>query len=491
VGTTGRGAAANVADMADLHDLTALDQARLVRQGDTTSTELTRHYLDRVDARSEELGAFVTLTADAALASAAAADERVAQARRDGTVEALGPLYGVPSAVKDLSQTAGVRTTFGSAVFSDFVPSTDDFSVRRMRAAGLVSLGKTNVPEFGLPCYTEPEIGPPARTPWDTSRSAGGSSGGAAAAVAAGLLPLAHGSDGGGSLRIPASVCGLVGFKPTRGRVSGGPLALDVAGLSQQGPLSRTVADAAALLDVLAGYEPGDPYWAPPLPDGQTYLAASAQEPGRMRIARFIDPFLPAEISAESRTAYERTSDLLVSLGHEVTDVPTPEASRVLEKFLDVWAVGGTLAPVPPAAEDLLTPLTRMWRARAAKVSGTGYAQALSTTWMLCRQVVADLWPYDAVLTPTLALPPVPIGWFTDPGDPEEDLRRQLAFTPYTALWNATGMPAVSLPLNWTDDGLPIGVMFGGRPDGEVALLRLAKQLEAEMPWADRRPPGW
>ena len=264
-----------------LHDLSALEQVAAVREGSTSATELVQHYAGRIEARNETVGAFVTLTFDAAREQAAGIDEQV----RAG--EALPPLAGVPIGVKDLNLTAGVPTQFGSVVYAGFVPPVSDVVVERMRAAGTISLGKTSTPEFGLPCYTEPEGAPPARTPWDLSRSAGGSSGGAGAAVASGLLPFAQGSDGGGSIRIPASVCGLFGIKPARGRVTSAPLPVNAAGLSSNGPLARTVRDAAALLDILAGPATGDPYWASPPP--QSFLASCEQEPGRLRIGRYCD----------------------------------------------------------------------------------------------------------------------------------------------------------------------------------------------------------
>src|ERR1700712_76422 len=243
--------------MAELHDLNALQAAAATRDRTVSPTELVEHYLDRIARLDGEIGAFVTVTADGARAQAAEAEAAVLSGAD------LPPLHGVPTAIKDLNLTAGVRTTFGSAVHRDFVAPLDDHVVRLLRQAGTISLGKTATPEFGLPCYTETDIGPPARTPWDPTRLAGGSSGGAAAAVAAGFLPIAQGSDGGGSIRIPASVCGLVGLKPSRGRISRGPMDGDAVGLSVLGPLARTVRDAAAFLDAVAGPMPGDSIWAP------------------------------------------------------------------------------------------------------------------------------------------------------------------------------------------------------------------------------------
>ena len=261
--------------MTQLHDLTALDQAAAVRAGEVSPTELVRHALSRIEALDAGLGAFVTVTPERALAAAAAADRA---ALRGGE---LPPLLGVPTAIKDLNNTAGVRTTFGCTVFADFVPTTDDAVVTKLAAAGTISLGKTNTPEFGFPCYTDNALAGPARSPWDTSLLAGGSSGGAAVAVAAGLLPFAQGSDGGGSIRIPAGINGLFGIKPARGRVSNAPLGSETTGLGVQGPLARTVRDAAAMLDAMAGPVPGDPFWAAPLPAGETFLGAADRAPVR------------------------------------------------------------------------------------------------------------------------------------------------------------------------------------------------------------------
>ena len=251
--------------MTQIHDLTVAELAAAIREGQLSPIEITDHYLDRIDRLGDQVGAFYTVTHDLARQEAAAAEKAAAQARRDER-PALAPLTGIPIPIKDLNLVAGVRVTFGSTVFEDNLADQDDYMVARLRSAGIVITGKTATPEFGLPCYTETRIGPPARTPWDLARSAGGSSGGAADAVAAGLAPAAQGSDGGGSIRIPSSVCGLFGIKPTRGRVSGGPLFPDLAGLAIDGPIARTVADAALLLDAMTGNHLGDMYTLPPRP---------------------------------------------------------------------------------------------------------------------------------------------------------------------------------------------------------------------------------
>ncbi len=467
-----------------LHDLSALEQAAAIRRGEVSPVALAEHYLGRIEATGDAVGAFVTVTAEAALDRA-----RSLAAAGEGERPAL---YGVPIAVKDLNLTAGVPTTLGSRSYADFVPPVDDHVVTLLRAAGTVSLGKTNTPEFGLPCYTEPDVAPPARTPWDLDRSAGGSSGGGAAAVAAGLLPFAQGSDGGGSIRIPASVCGVFGLKPSRGRVSGGPLGGDVTGLAINGPLTRTVADAAALLDAMAVPMPGDPHWAPPLPAGETFLAAAARPPGRLRIGRFIDPPVPgAQVHPDCRVAWEAASALLASLGHEIEDIALPFGPELIAMFEVVWSVSATGVPVDPAREGELRPLTRWLRSRGNDCSGADFFRALSGLQYAARVSIRATAAYDAVLTPTLAQPPLLVGALRDDADPAADFEAQKRFTPFTAVYNLTGQPAVSLPLFCNDAGLPIGVMLVGRPAAEATLLSLSAQLEAACPWRDRHPALW
>jgi amidase len=263
--------------MTQIHDLTVLELAAAIRRRELSPTEITGHYLDRIERLNTEVGAFYTVTADLAREQASQAEKAIARAGDPGE---LPPLTGVPIPIKDLNMVAGVRQTLGSLAFEDNVPAEDDHVTAALRAAGAVITGKTATPEFGLPCYTETAIGPPARTPWDLSRSAGGSSGGAGAAVAAGLAPAAQGSDGGGSIRIPASACGLFGLKPTRGRISHAPLVPDIAGLSTDGPLARTVADAALLLDVMIGNRPGDMYTQRRCPPGRPSWGTRAASRG-------------------------------------------------------------------------------------------------------------------------------------------------------------------------------------------------------------------
>ena len=463
--------------MSELHDLTALEQGAAIRRGEVSTAELVEHYLGRIDQHAEKLGAFVTVTAEQARAASPVGD---------------GPLAGVPTAIKDLNATSGVRTSFGSPVFADFVPDFDDEVVRRIEAAGLVSLGKTSTPEFGSPCYTEPEGAPPAVTPWDTTRMAGGSSGGSASAVSAGLVPLAQGSDGGGSIRIPASCCGIVGLKPTRGRISGAPMYGDPIGLATNGALARTVRDAAAFLDVMAGRAVGDPYWAPA--EAASFLAACEREPGRLRIARFSDPVIAdASIDPECIAAWESASALLSSLGHEVVDVEVPMPRDAVPVFETCWAVLTALSFVNLPAEKRaqLRPLTTWLSERGMAVSGPEFGLAIGELRRVAARTLAALSSYDAVLTPTLAVPPLPVGAIRNDDDPAEDFEAQKRFTPYTSMWNVTGSPAVSLPTHWTPDGLPVGVMLATAPGAEATLLSLSAQLEMAAPWVVHTPPCW
>ena len=468
--------------MSELHDLTALEQADAVRRREVSPLELVDHYLARVD----DVGAFVTRTPELARDRAAGL---VAELSGDEPADDE-PLWGVPTAIKDLNLTAGVQTTFGSPVFADFVPEVSDAVTLAVESAGMVSLGKTATPEFGSPCYTEPEGLPPAVTPWDRTRMAGGSSGGAAAAVAAGLVPVAQGSDGGGSIRIPASCCGLVGLKPTRGRISGHPMYGDPVGLGTSGPIARNVRDAAAMLDVLAGRRVGDPAWAPA--PSASFLSACDRDPGRLRIARFSTPLVAdTEVDPECLRAYEDAAALLAALGHDVEDVPAPLAPDAVPVFETCWAVLTALSVVPPEDEHLLRPLTRWLSERGRAVSGPEFGLAIGELRRVAAGALTALAPYDAVLTPTLASPPLPVGAIRNDDDPAADFEAQKAFTPWTSAWNVTGMPAISLPLHWTPDGLPVGVMIAARPAEEELLLSLSAQVEAAAPCHDRRPPGW
>lgn len=466
--------------MTELHELDATAQAALLAGHEVSSVELVQHHLDRIGSYAVQLGAFITVTADQALERAAAADQR----RQTDTD--VPQFLGVPTAFKDLNPTAGVRTTFGSTVMRDFVPPANGWVVDLLEGAGLVSLGKTNTPEFGLSSYTDNDLIGPARTPWDVSRNAGGSSGGAAAAVAAGLVPFAQGSDGGGSIRIPSSCCGIFGFKPSRSRLSAGPGSGDIFGLASDGPLARTVRDSAALLDLMAQPMPGDQRILSRSP--LRYTDWLSRTPKKLRIARWSTTHLdgiapePAAIAA-----WEEASRLLESLGHDVVDVTNPFPQALEPQFNVIWSTGIATAPIPPESESTLRANTRYWRERGRRTTGPELLSAMQFIQETTRQILVDLAEYDFFLTPTLARPPQPVGWFNESGDPAEDHHRELQFTPYTALYNMSGQTAASLPLHW-ENGLPIGVMLAGKPGADGELFALCAQIEAASPWADRWP---
>ncbi len=459
----------------ELAFLSAVEQARLVRAHEVSSTELVQLYLERIARLDPELNSYVTVRGKDALADASAIDATTGDE----------PFRGVPIAVKDLTPTAGIRTTFSSRAYADFVPEYDTAVVRRIREAGFVIIGKTNTPEFGTTAFTESDLNGATRNPWSPERTPGGSSGGAAAALAAGLTPIAHGTDGGGSVRIPASCCGVFGLKPARGRVSSAPFT-SLEGLSTAGPLSRTVEDAAHLLDVLAGYEPGDPWWTPP--SERPFARAVEEPPGTLRVAVTSTPPIETPVASECLAALHSAAALLAELGHDVIEATPPWTDPDLfHTFIEVWQVGAALHPIEDLS--LLTPLNRGLVESARASSAVDYVRAVARLQAIARRTVAFWEEIDVVVTPTLAMPPVAIGWQESVSGAIEQLLRNTEFTPFTAIANLTGLPAMSLPLHWSEDGLPIGVHAIGPPAGEVVLLRLAAQLEAARPWAGRRPP--
>jgi amidase len=459
----------------ELAFLSAVEQARLVRSGEISSTELVRHSLEQIARLDPALNSFVTVCGEEALEAAALVDSSHGDT----------PFRGIPIAVKDLAPTAGIRTTYSSRAYADYVPDFDSAVVRRIREAGFVIVGKTNTPEFGTVAFTESELNGATRNPWNLDLTPGGSSGGAAAALAAGLVPAAHATDGGGSIRIPASCCGLFGLKPSRGRVSSAPFG-SFEGLSTAGPLTHTVEDAAHILDVLAGYEPGDPWWAP-LPE-RPFAETVVEAPPPLRIAVTSTPPIDVAVDPECVAAVTAAAGLLADLGHDVREATPPWREPTLfDTFIAVWQVGPAVHPVEDIA--LLTPLNRGLIEAAHAASAADYGRAVASLQILARGIVAFWNDFDVVLTPTLALPPVPIGWQEEVDGAIKQLLRNTEFTPFTAVANLTGLPAMSLPLHWSEGGLPIGVQAIGPPAGDALLLSLAAQIEAARPWADRRPP--
>jgi amidase len=470
--------------MSDLLQRSATELAALIRAGELSAAELVRASLERIEAVDPHLNAFTHVAAESALAAA--------EAVRPGDDR---PFAGVPIAIKDNRPVAGMPITMCSDLFGERVADHDAFIVRRLREAGFVIVGKTTLPEMGILPTTESRRFGPTRNPWDLDRTPGGSSGGAAAAVAAGMVPLAHGNDGGGSIRIPAACCGLVGLKPARGRVSVGPDA-GQSFLVTDGVLTRTVQDTAAVLDVLAGYEPGDATWAPP-PAGR-YADLSEQEPDRLRIALALNPPLEgATLDPANEAAARDAAALLESLGHEVEEVTAPWSGLdLLPDFtrafgpqisMTTW-VGGRLAGREPTERDV-EPLTWMMWERSRSQDTLTLLVAQARLESVARAIVSFCAPYDAILTPALARRPVPIGEIHGRGpDPWGHYQRSGYFTPYTAIVNVTGQPAVALPLYEGDDGLPTAVQLIGPPARDETVLALAAQLERALPWAERRP---
>ena len=471
----------------DLMFRPATELAGMVRAGEVSSRELVEISLARIEELNPELNAFVQIDAERALAAAdevGSGDER--------------PFAGVPIAIKNNRAIEGWRYTNGCSLMEDFIAPYDHSVVARLKRAGFVIVGTTTLPEYGILPVSEARIFGPTRNPWDLERTPGGSSGGAAAAVASGMVPVAHGNDGGGSIRIPAACCGLVGLKPARGRVSAAPDMGD-SSLGIDGVLTRTVADTAAILDVLAGYEPGDATWAPPA--AEPFALSAGRTPGRLRIAATTTPPLAeVEVDPLCAGAVADAAGLLRSLGHEVEEVDPPwQVEGLAEMFGAAFSIHVALSiaysgMVAGRGEGGISveDMEPMSWAIYSMVSALNAVQGMRVAVQLqafARQLVSFLAPYDALLTPALAERPLPLGTLdTGVPDPMSTFTRSGLFTPFTPVFNASGQPGISLPLFDGEDGLPLGVQLVGRPAGEAALLGIAAQLEEAMPWAARRP---
>lgn len=472
-------------DLSELLTRSAIELASMIRSGAISSRELTEAALTSIDQR-RDLNAFSYLDADAALASASAV--KAGDPR---------PFAGVPTAIKELTATAGQPQTMGSLIYGNYRPNYDATTVRRIKDAGFISVGKTTAPEFGIVPVTESRRFGPTRNPWNRDHTPGGSSGGAGAAVAGGLLPIAHGSDGAGSLRVPAACCGLVGLKASRGRVSSAPDAGDSM-LSVQGCLSRTVAETAAMLDMLAGYEPGDATWAPP--PMEPFAAAAQREPKKLRVAFTTVSPLATPVDQMCIDATTDAAKLLASLGHEVEEMTPPNwaSGEIVNHFLGVWGAGaasgvqfGASVTKQTPSTELVEPLTWMFYELGLKYTAADLVSAIAVLQGYARRMVAFFGTYDVLLTPGLGVRPLRIGELDTCGpNPMQEFQKAMAFSPFTAHWNLTGQPAISLPLYQGADGLPLAVQLVGPPLGEGLLLSLATQLEAAHPWAGRFPPG-
>jgi amidase len=465
--------------MSELHDLPALTLRDALARGTVSAREVTEHFLRRIDALNPDLGSFVTVTHDDALRAADHAD------RLHSSGVALGPLHGVPIAHKDLTDVAGVRTTLGTAALDHAVAEKDAPLASVLRRAGAISLGKTQVPEFGLSCYSENRIAPPARNPLDPRLSPAGSSGGSAAAVAARMVPFAPGTDGGGSVRIPAAATGLVGLKPNRGRVPSGSAQADLGQLVVAGPLAHTAADAGLLLDVLVQEPNYRPTSAASRYPG-SFLDAALRAEGRFRIGvSTASPFAGAGdvlgdlgLDSAATDALHAGIGMLQRAGHDVVEADLTYDRRYHDAFQLVWTAGLATAPLPADREDRLTDITRVLRRRALGRSAADLAAAVDVLRQFEHETIRQYSDYDMILTPAVAMTPRPIGWYTD-ADGDTDYLRQCRYSPYTSMVNVCGLPAVTVPTLRLPDGLSMSVQLIGRPGEEAQLLAATAQIEA------------
>jgi amidase len=461
----------------DLAFTPALEQAQLIHSKQVSPLELVELYLERIDRLDSQLGSYFTVTADMAIADAKAKTEQLAVT---GNPSELPPFFGVPISIKDLNPVAGVPCTYGTAALRHQLATHDDAAVTRIKQAGFVILGKTATSQVGSLPYTEPEGFPPTRNPWNLERTPGGSSGGAAAAVAAGLCPVAQGSDGGGSIRGPAFCCGLVGLKPARGRISHAPVGDYQSGISINGPIARTVRDAAALLDVMSGYVTGDPYW---LPDPETpFLQATEQKPGSLRIAFSTSIPSVGEVAPACGQAVLDTVRLLQDMGHEV-EAGCPDFTGLIEPFKVVWQAGVGASGIPaPLLEKM-----NLWLLENTSSAGD-YLRAVYQMQAISRRTVAFFDSFDVLVLPVYMHETLRVGEWANLS-PEETLEKIISWIAPCPPFNASGQPAVALPAGFDADGLPVGVQLVGRPAAEATLLALAAQIEAAKPWSHHRPP--
>ncbi|MCH6472227.1 amidase [Sinomonas terrae] len=449
-----------------------------LRAGELSARDAVVHFLGEISTRDSHLGAFVTVTAEAALAEASAADDAHAAARRAGDLEALPPLHGMPTAFKDLVDVKGVPTTYGSAAVEPRPAPHDAPIAAALKRAGVISLGKTQVPEFGLTAYSENRVAPPSRNPHAPALSSGGSSGGSAAAVAAGMLPFAPGSDGGGSIRIPAAACGIVGLKPGRGLVPQAESPGDAARLVVSGPLARTAEDAAVLLDALVD---GDRHGR----HAASYADAIAYDPARLRIGVALaspwDHRYRIQPEPEALAALGAAIARLEAEGHRVGEADVRYDNRYPDAFTAAWTAGAGTLRIAPHREPLLTPLTRAFRRRAQQRSRAKLDECLQFLRGFERDTIAQYARWDVMLMPALAQTARPVGWFSGPEwrtTADDDYARQCEFAPWSSMVNVCGLPAVSVPTAWTELGLPMAVQLVGPMGSEARLLQLARILE-------------
>lgn len=469
--------------MTDINDATAL--AELVRSGKATPLELVDETIQRIEKLNPDINAVIHPMFD--------------QAREAAQGELPdGPFKGVPYLLKDiLAACEGVPLTSGSRMLKDFVPDHDSELVARLRRAGFIFVGKTNTPEFGFLPTTEPVLYGATKNPWNTAHIVGGSSGGSSAAVAARIVPAAHANDGGGSIRIPASCCGLFGLKPTRGRITLGPDLGDIMnGLVVEHAVTLSVRDSAAILDATQGPMSGDPYYAPP--PTCPYAEEVKRQPGKLRVAFSLRAPTGTDVHPDCVAAVRDAAKLCEELGHQVEEQDPPIAGDMLtQAFMVPWTAGAAatldsmgMISGTAATKDNVEPLSLALAEVGRGHNASTYLVSIGLLQRIAREVARFMDKYDVWLTPTLAEPPLELGSFDAPEDnPIAPFMRAAQFAPFTPIQNVTGQPAMNVPLFWNNDGLPIGAHFVGRYGDEGTLFRLAAQLEQARPWTDRAPP--
>jgi len=456
----------------------ALEQARLIREKILSPLELTELYLDRIARLNPILGSYFTIMAERAIADARQKTEYLA-----ATTDDLPPFFGVPISIKDLNPIAGVPCSYGIAAARNRIAEKDGGLIPRIRQAGFTILGKTATSQIGSFPYTEPPGFPPARNPWNLAHTPGGSSGGAASALAGGLCAIAQGSDGGGSIRGPAFCCGLVGMKPSRGRISFAPVGERLQGMATNGPLGRTVADTAALLDVMEGYVVGDPYWLPsPSP---SFLSATQSDPPPLKIGMFTELPPIGEAEAECKQAVLDTASRLSALGHLVEPIAPPDLTDLIEPFTVAWQC---VVAEPKVPFFVLEKMNRWLLWRALHVRTGQYLRAITKLQVVSRHIVEHLSPYDLILLPVYLTPAIRIGAWQSLRCSQilENIIHWIAPCPP---FNASGQPAIAIPTGFTATGLPLGVQLVGRPAADSTVLAIAAQLERAHPWHHPRPP--
>ncbi|TAE61363.1 MAG: amidase [Nostocales cyanobacterium] len=459
--------------MTDLAFKPALELAKLIKNREISPLELVEVYLERISRFNPQLGSYFTVTADLAIADAKAKTELLT------TTTEIPPFFGVPISIKDLTPVAGIPCTYGNPALINNIPEYDSGVVMKIKQAGFTILGKTATCELGSYPYTEPTGFPPARNPWNLEYTPGGSSGGAASSVAAGLCAIAQGSDGGGSVRGPAACCGIVGIKPARGRITCAPVGEKLGGIATDGPLARTVSDAAAMLDIMSGYFPGDPYWLePPQP---SFLAATQTKISNLKIAfsTKIEPFGSADENC--KTGVEKTVKLLAEMGHHIEE-KCPDISNLVEPFKIVWQSAVATSGLPPEA---LQPLNR-WLLSRTGTAGE-YLQALGKMQVFSRQIIAFFNHFDILVLPVYLHSPIRVGQWSNLS-PEEIFESIVHWVAPCPIANATGLPAIAIPVGFDNKGLPISVQLIGKPAAEFTLISLAAQLENMNPWIQHLP---